>query len=229
MPTTPADAAALFGDRLDVAEHFAALLATTGVDHGLIGPREVPRLWDRHLLNCAVVVPALGQGERVIDVGSGAGLPGLVWAVARPDLDVHLVEPLLRRTTWLQAAVDELGLDNVSVHRGKAEAFWDELTAPVVTARAVARLADLAAWCLPLLEPGGALLALKGASAATELDEDAPELARLGAAPGEVLTFGAELLEVPTRVVRVPLGPAGVATRASGSRRGGKKKSAKRR
>ena len=114
----------------------------------------------------------------VIDVGSGAGLPGLALAIARPDLDLHLVEPMLRRTNWLSMAVAELGLTNVSVHRGRAEQFWGTLSAPVVTARAVARLGELARWCLPLLLPGGSLLAIRGASVAEELEADRSGLRR---------------------------------------------------
>ncbi|WP_372360893.1 16S rRNA (guanine(527)-N(7))-methyltransferase RsmG [Agilicoccus flavus] len=196
----------MFGYEGGVAENYAAILASTGVDHGLVGPREVPRLWERHLLNCAVAAEAVPTGVRVADVGSGAGLPGLVWAIARPDLDMHLVEPLLRRTRWLEATVGELGLTNVTIHRGRAEAFAGELEVEVVTARAVARLEELARWCLPLLVPGGELLALKGASAATELDEARPELERLGAVGAEVREYGVGTLDPPTRVVHVRLG-----------------------
>ena len=118
-PTTPPAAAGVFGDRLELAEHFVAILADTGISHGLIGPRETPRLWDRHVLNCAVVqeaIPRLEGTQQVIDVGSGAGLPGLALALARPDLDLHLVEPLARRTGWLTGSVAQLGLTNVTVH-----------------------------------------------------------------------------------------------------------------
>lgn len=108
LPATPAAASAVFGDRLDLAEYFVAILADTGISHGLIGPRETPRLWDRHVLNCGVVheaIPRTGETQQVIDVGSGAGLPGLALAIARPDLDLHLVEPLARRTGWLSGTV----------------------------------------------------------------------------------------------------------------------------
>src|SRR5690606_25067353 len=177
-PPPPAEAADVFGPQLELAARYAELLATTGISHGLVGPREAPRLWERHLVNCAVMESLLPEGETIIDIGSGAGLPGLVLAIVRPDLTLHLVEPLLRRTTWLENAIATLGLPNVSVHRGRAEET--ELTAPVVTARAVASLDKLVRWSFPLLSPGGRLLALKGESASRELDEAAPLLDGLG-------------------------------------------------
>jgi 16S rRNA (guanine527-N7)-methyltransferase len=191
---------------LALAERFAAILTDTGVSHGLIGPREVPRLWERHVLNCAVIHPAIAAGQMVIDVGSGAGLPGLALAIARPDLDVHLVEPMLRRTNWLSRAVDELELTNVTVHRGRAEQFWGVLRAPVVTARAVARLSELAGWCLPLLLPGGSMLALKGSHAAEELQADRALLHRLGAVEEGIETFGHGIVDPETTVLRVVVG-----------------------
>lgn len=196
----------MFGDRLYLAERFTALLADTGVSHGLIGPREVPRLWDRHVLNCAVIHPAIELGQKVIDVGSGAGLPGLALAIARPDLDLHLVEPMLRRTNWLSRAVDELELTNVTVHRGRAEQFWGVLSARVVTARAVARLSELAGWCLPLVLPGGSLLALKGSRATEELEADRALLRRMGAVSEVLETFGRGVVDPETTVLRVVLG-----------------------
>ena len=156
-PAVPQVAHQVFGDRVGIAERFAAVLADTGVSHGLIGPREVPILWERHVLNCAVVESAFPEGAEVVDVGSGAGLPGLALAITRPDLRLHLVEPLLRRTTWLSGAVDDLGLDNVTVHRGRAEELHGKLAAPFATARAVARIDRLARWTFPLLLPGGTL------------------------------------------------------------------------
>jgi len=171
-PPTPVGATRVFGDRLALAERFTAILTDSGVSHGLIGPREVPRLWERHVLNCAVIHPAIPVGQLVIDVGSGAGLPGLALAIARPDLELHLVEPKLRRTNWLSMTVADLELTNVTVHRGRAEQFWGTLSAPVVTARAVARLGELATWCLPLLLPGGFMLAIRGAGVAEELKAD---------------------------------------------------------
>jgi 16S rRNA (guanine527-N7)-methyltransferase len=205
-PPPPVGAAQVFGDRLVLAERFTAILTDSGVSHGLIGPREVPRLWERHLLNCAVIHPAIPAGQMVIDVGSGAGLPGLALAIARPDLDLHLVEPMLRRTNWLAMAVAELGLTNVSVHRGRAEQFWGILSAPVVTARAVARLGELAGWCLPLLLPGGSLLALRGSSVAAELDAERAVLRRLGAVDEVIERFGSGIVDPETTVLRVVVG-----------------------
>ncbi len=140
-PPTPAAGAAVFGDRLSLAESYVARLADTGIAHGLIGPREAPRLWDRHVLNCAVTHPAFTAGARVADIGSGAGLPGIPLAIARPDLQLVLVEPLLRRTVWLTDTVAALGLTNVEVHRGRAESLWGVARFRHVTARAVARTA----------------------------------------------------------------------------------------
>jgi len=196
----------VFGGRVSVAQRFAAILADTGVLHGLIGPREVPRIWERHILNCAVIHPAIETGLMVIDVGSGAGLPGLALAIARPDLELHLVEPMLRRTTWLSQATADLELANVTVHRGRAEQFWGVLSAPVVTARAVAPLRELARWCLPLLSPGGSLLALKGSRAAEELEADRAELRRLGAVDEMIESFGRGIVDPETTVLRVVLG-----------------------
>lgn len=211
VPATPEAAVVVFGERLPIAEHFVAILADTGISHGLLGPRETPRLWDRHVLNCAVVHAAItptGDVQRVIDVGSGAGLPGLALAIARPDLELHLVEPLARRTAWLSETVRQLGVSNVSVHTARAEVLWDTLDAPWVTARAVSKIVQLAEWTLPLLRPGGALLALKGSSAQEELDEGRAALTRLGVVDARVEAFGAELLGDPTLVLRAVIGEA---------------------
>lgn len=202
----PSVAAEIFGNRLPLAERFAHLLADTGVSHGLIGPRETPRLWERHLLNCGIIESVLPHRTRLIDVGSGAGLPGLVLAIARPDLDVVLVEPMLRRTTWLQAAVADLELINVQIVRGKAQDVWGKLRAPVVTARAVARLGELAGWCLPLLEAEGRLLALKGETASRELAEDERDVRRAGGISGRLVLVGEEVLPEPTRLIEVRVG-----------------------
>lgn len=190
-----------FGGRLPHAEVFAAVLADTGVSHGLIGPREVPILWDRHILNCAVIEDAFPDGARLIDVGSGAGLPGVALAIARPDLELHLVEPMQRRTDWLEATVAEIGLDNVTVHRGRAEEFHGHLAAPYVTARAVARLDKLARWCFPLAEQDGQLVALKGRSAEDELAATTKALRKLGLVRAEVTSHGADVLETSTLTV----------------------------
>ncbi|WP_235499959.1 16S rRNA (guanine(527)-N(7))-methyltransferase RsmG [Aeromicrobium sp. Leaf289] len=189
----------MFHDQLPLVSRYAGILASDGVERGMIGPREVPRLWDRHLVNSGVVLPRLPQGATVADVGSGAGLPGLVWAIGRPDLQVTLVEPLLRRTTFLDEVVAELDLTNVRVVRSRAEDV-DE-TFDVVTARAVAALEKLAKWCMPLVKPGGVLLALKGQSAPEELESAKRTLGRLGATDTLIRTYGE--VEVPTTVVEV--------------------------
>lgn len=203
VPPTPAAATAVFGSRVQLAERYVALLADTGISHGLIGPREAPRLWDRHVLNCAVVEAVLPDGASVIDIGSGAGLPGLVLAIVRPDLHLHLVEPLARRTTWLESTVDALGLDNVTVHRARAEAVMGELVADCVTARAVTALPGLIELAFPLLRPGGSLVALKGASAAAELTESAAILRRFAVASAVTREVGVRVVDPPTTLVIV--------------------------
>src|SRR5690348_14158748 len=174
VPDAPAEAVSFFAGRLPAAQAFVAILADTGVSHGLIGPREVPILWERHVLNCAVVSEAFPEAAEIVDVGSGAGLPGLALAIARPDLHLHLVEPMLRRTTWLSDTITALGLDRVEVHRGRAEEFHGRLAVPYATARAVARIDKLARWTFPLLQDGGTLVALKGSQAAEELAAEEP-------------------------------------------------------
>lgn len=199
-------AEAVFGDRLSLAGRYASLLVTDGVVRGLIGPREAPRVWERHLINCAVMAEMIPIGASVTDVGSGAGLPGIVLAVARPDLTITLVEPLARRTAFLSEAVTALGLDpTVTVVRGRAEdvAGGPPAAADVVTARAVAPLDRLAGWCLPLTAAGGRLLALKGASAADEVTEHRAAIARLGGSDPVVRLCGAGLIDPPTTVVEI--------------------------
>ncbi|WP_082393356.1 16S rRNA (guanine(527)-N(7))-methyltransferase RsmG [Nocardia arizonensis] len=199
----PAAAAAIFGDRLDIARRYCAALAGAGVERGLIGPREVPRLWDRHILNCAVIGELIPEGVSVVDVGSGAGLPGIPLAIARPDLRISLVEPLLRRTIFLSEFIESAGLEIIVV-RGRAEqsgVLKEAGGADVVTSRAVAPLAKLAQWSLPLLRDHGRMLALKGVSAVEELERDGEALARAGAGNAEVLRCGATLLETPTVVI----------------------------
>lgn len=203
--TTPRAAASLFGDRLKIAERYAALLVDEGVVRGLIGPREAPRIWERHILNCAVVAARVPAGATVADIGTGAGLPGIVWAIARPDTEVTLIEPLLRRTRFLEEVVQELGLVHVNVVRGRAEHLAGEVSADVVTARAVAPLATLAGWAVPLLRPDGMLLALKGQSVADELASATNELTKLGASSWSVEEFGEGIVDPPTRVAVVEL------------------------
>jgi 16S rRNA (guanine527-N7)-methyltransferase len=190
------------------------------VDRGLIGPREVERLWERHLLNCGALAELMAPEINVVDVGSGGGLPGLVLAIARPDLKVTLLEPLLRRTVFLEECVEKLELANVEVRRGRAEEWAGRVAADVVTARAVAPLEKLVGWCLPLLAPKGRMLALKGEAAATELERVAPSLKALGATEWGVVSVGAELGEAATRVVRIDMGANGF--RAAKPARGGK-------
>ncbi|GAA1366679.1 16S rRNA (guanine(527)-N(7))-methyltransferase RsmG [Catellatospora chokoriensis] len=216
-------AEALFGDRLDTATRYVALLATDGVVRGLIGPREAPRLWDRHLLNCAAVAELISPSATVVDVGSGAGLPGIVLAVARPDISVILVEPLARRTAFLEEAVAALGLTGqVTVVRGRAEEQIGQLSADVVTARAVAPLDRLAGWCLPLASLGGRLLALKGVSAADEIVEHGDAVARLGGGTPVIHQCGVGLIDPPTTVVEIVREREVVPKTAKPSRRAGR-------
>ncbi len=169
-----------WGFALPLLRRYEHILATVGLERGLIGPREVDRLWERHIMNSAVVEACVPEGATVIDVGSGAGLPGIPLAIVRPDVHVTLLEPLLRRSRFLEETVEALGLvDRVSVVRGRAE---DAVVAPasVVTARAVAPLERLIGWCWPLVRPGGQLVALKGERAAAEVEEAAPTLKKRG-------------------------------------------------
>lgn len=253
--------AEVFGDRLDLARRFADILRTDAITRGLIGPREGERVWERHVLNCAAVAPALPVGASVLDVGSGAGLPGLVLAIARPDTAVTLLEPLQRRVDFLEDTIAALGL-SVTVVRARAEDLAARLAASragggvrrraaasrqasrrggdgraggsrashtqvgvapamadrgdvgpvgpadIVTARAVAPLSRLVEWCLPLVRPGGALLAVKGVRAAAELGAAEGHLGRLGASSWSLEDYLIDGLQPPTRVVRVTAAPA---------------------
>ena len=196
----------MFGDRYQLAVAYEEIVRTDGVQRGLVGPREADRMWERHLLNCAVVAPAVPPGSHLVDVGSGAGLPGLVLAIVRPDLTIYLVEPLLRRAIFLGETVDRLGLAGVEVRRARAEDLAGELQADVVTARAVAPLDRLARWCLPLVRPGGILLAFKGARAQEELAAAESGLPALGAVSWTLEVMGADVVDPPARVVRVVRG-----------------------
>ncbi|MEB4209220.1 16S rRNA (guanine(527)-N(7))-methyltransferase RsmG [Mycobacterium sp. 94-17] len=194
---------AIFGDRREAAERYAQILATAGVERGLLGPREVDRIWNRHILNSAALAELLDRGERIVDIGSGAGLPGIPLAIARPDLEVVLLEPLLRRSEFLNEVVNELGLA-VEVVRGRAEEpgvrnRFGERDAAV--SRAVASLDKLTKWSLPLLRPAGRMLAIKGERASDEVDRYRRVMAASGAADVRVVTCGANYLRPPATVV----------------------------
>nr|WP_239115176.1 16S rRNA (guanine(527)-N(7))-methyltransferase RsmG [Planotetraspora kaengkrachanensis] len=194
------------GDALDRARLFAELLAGPGVVRGLLGPREIPRIWERHLLNCAVVAEAIPQDARVVDIGSGAGLPGLVLSIVRPDIQMTLLDPLLRRTVFLSEAVEALDLGNAEVVRGRAEELVGKRTFDVATARAVAPLDRLLEWSLPLLREDGQLLAMKGERAVEELEAARSQLKSSGARSAELVTVGRGRVEPPTTLVRVVAG-----------------------
>ncbi|WP_374454072.1 16S rRNA (guanine(527)-N(7))-methyltransferase RsmG [Nocardioides sp.] len=191
-------------DRLDLAVRYTELLATEGVLRGLIGPREAPRLWERHVLNSAVLAEAIAEGSTVCDIGTGAGLPGLVLAIARPDVRMTLVEPLLRRTTFLEEVVAELRLDHVAVVRGRAEDLHGRATFDVVTSRAVAPLERLLGWSMPLVSPTGALVAMKGRSVHDEIEDAQGFLHTWRCGVPEVFEVGIGLVDPPTTVIRVP-------------------------
>ncbi|MFI6626529.1 16S rRNA (guanine(527)-N(7))-methyltransferase RsmG [Streptomyces sp. NPDC050528] len=226
LPPAPEQAREVFGDRFEDVVRYAELLADAGVQRGLIGPREVPRLWERHLLNCAVLSEVVPDGVTVCDVGSGAGLPGIPLALVREDIKITLLEPLLRRTTFLTEVVELLGLDHVTVVRGRAEEVMGTLQpVHVVTARAVAPLERLATWGIPLLRPYGEMLALKGDTAEEELKSAATVLSKLGAVETSILQVGEGIVDPLSTVVRVEVGesPGGVrfaAKRAKAARTG---------
>jgi 16S rRNA (guanine527-N7)-methyltransferase len=214
VPRPPAVAAAVFGDALPNAERYVARLAGDGVARGLIGPREVPRLWERHVLNSAAVAEAVPVGARVVDVGSGAGLPGIPLGLARPDVTLTLVEPMARRVEFLEQVVAELadgappedraGVRSWRVVRGRAEdrpVVGAVGPVDVVTARAVAALPRLVGWCRGLLRPGTQLVALVGAKAVEELPSMLPELTAAGMRNVHARAVGAELGDAATTVV----------------------------
>ncbi|MDR6972326.1 16S rRNA (guanine(527)-N(7))-methyltransferase RsmG [Leifsonia shinshuensis] len=197
----PPAAAVLFGDRIDLARRFTRNLAEQGEERGLIGPLELPRLWSRHILNCAIVAPHLRPGV-VGDIGSGAGLPGLVLAIARPDVSFVLIEPMERRIAWLNEQVVELGLTNVRVVRDRAEDV--RLSEPLdqVTARAVSAFRKLLPLTAPLLRDGGELVLMKGAGAPAEVEAAGKEIRKYAVHDIEVLELGEGLLSETTRVIR---------------------------
>jgi 16S rRNA (guanine527-N7)-methyltransferase len=219
LPLPSAEAIAEFGDSLAKAQRYVELLATDGVTRGLIGPRETARLWDRHLLNCALVAELVPDQGELVDIGSGAGLPGIVLAMLRPRLHVVLLEPLLRRSVFLEECVSALDLPNATVLRARAEekaASW--ISADVATARAVAPLDRLVGWAARLLRPGGELLAIKGQSAAAELEAARPVLSGLGVRSAEVLQAGHGRVVSATTIVRVVMGGHGREERAGAQR-----------
>ena len=196
----PAAAAEIFGARIDLARQFTQALADHGEERGLIGPLEPPRLWTRHILNSAVTAPLFFG--RVGDVGSGAGLPGLVLAIARPDVEWILIEPMERRVAWLTEQVDELGLNNVEVVRARAEDWRRGPTLDAATARAVSALRTLVPLTAPLVRDGGELILLKGANASTEIDAADKQLRKYRLSNVRLEVVGEGLLAEPTRVVR---------------------------
>lgn len=201
----PAQAEAIFGKHLPLAVEYHHMLATDGSTRGFIGPREIPRLWQRHILNCAVLAEVMPEDASVADIGSGAGLPGIPLAIARPDLHITLVEPLLKRSTFLGEVKEALGLVNVDVVRGRAEegpVLRSLKGVDVVTSRAVAPLGKLAGWSLPLLKKGGEMIAMKGSSVQEELERDAKLIQKAGGGKAQIAVIG-EQLEEPTTIIRI--------------------------
>jgi 16S rRNA (guanine527-N7)-methyltransferase len=216
----PSAAAAVFGDALPGAVRYAELLVGPGVERGIVGPAEAERIWDRHLLNCAAIARLVPSRAWIVDVGSGAGLPGIVLALMLPSARVTLVESLGRRVTFLEECVSELSLANVEVLRGRAEDLSGQLSADIVTARAVAPLDKLAGPCLGLVRPGGRVLAMKGVSAEAELARARPVLARLGVTDARVSSVsgadGAATATVVVLTAPTDVRAAGRAGRAGG-------------
>ncbi|MDX2025350.1 16S rRNA (guanine(527)-N(7))-methyltransferase RsmG [Microcella sp.] len=204
----PAGAALVFGEHLDRARQFTADLAQHGETLGLIGPLEAARLWSRHIINCGVVAPYLTSGGRVADVGSGAGLPGLVLAIARPDVQLTLIEPMERRTDWLRDESERLGLANVTVVRARAEDAVASGPFDQVTARAVSALAKLVPLTAPLVRPGGELIFLKGSRITDEMAAATTVLRRYRVSGGEVLELGEGIVPEVTRLFRATVGGA---------------------
>jgi 16S rRNA (guanine527-N7)-methyltransferase len=200
----PAAAVAIFGDQIDQARSFAQTLANDSDELGLLGPRELDKLWSRHILNSAVVAELVRPGDKVADVGSGAGLPGIPMAIARPDAQFVLIEPMERRSSWMLEVVEDLGLENVRVLRSRAEDV-SEQDFDIVTARAVAALDKLLKMCVPLLKPRGALIALKGSKAAEEIANSKKLERKLGISSFEILVCGEKFLPEPTSVVKTTL------------------------
>lgn len=202
----PAIAAEIFQENLTNAIRYHHLLATDGLERGFMGPRELPRLWERHILNCAVIGEAIDPHVTVADIGSGAGLPGIPLALARPDLEVFLIEPLLKRSTFLSEVVEALDLPNVTVLRGRAEEKDIKKqvgTVDVVTSRAVAPLGKLCGWSLPLVAKGGKMLAMKGSSVHEELARDGAQIKKAGGGKAKIFVVGKQFPE-PTTLIEIP-------------------------
>lgn len=224
VPDAPAYALELFGESFDKAQRYAEILAGDGVERGLIGPRETERLWDRHILNSAALSELLTEGERLVDIGSGAGLPGIPLVLAASGVTVILVEPMQRRCEFLAEVVAELGMD-VTVVRGRAEerAVRDAVgDADAVTARAVASLDKLTKWSVPLLRDGGRMLALKGERAEAEVSEHRRVMSSLGVADVRVVRCGVNYLEPPVTVVVARVGDRKSARRTERKRSSGR-------
>ena len=200
----PESAKAIFGPQIDKARAFAQKLANDSDDLGLLGPRELDKLWSRHILNSAVVAETVQPGDHVADVGSGAGLPGIPMAIAMPEAHFVLIEPMERRSNWMLEVIEELGLTNAEVRRARAEELTD-LKFDIVTARAVAALDKLLRLCVPLLKPGGSLVALKGSKAADEIEAAKKLQKKLGIASFEIQICGEKFLAEPTSVVKTTL------------------------
>ena len=205
-PPPPPAAAEVFGPALGTARQYARWLTGPGIERGLIGPAEAARIWDRHLLNGAAVAELVPGAGVLADLGSGAGLPGMVLAMVRPAMRVILVEPMLRRTTFLEQCAADLALANVTVLRGRAEELSGRIGADVVTARAVAPLERLAGLALGLIRPGGVILAVKGSGAAAEIEAAGPILERLGLTEIELVRCGDGYLDPPVTVIRLRAG-----------------------
>lgn len=197
----PDAAASLFGDRIDVARRFTADLGRRGEELGLIGPLELSRLWTRHIVNCALVSPLLHPG-RIGDIGSGAGLPGLVLAIARPDVHLVLIEPMERRVDWLVSESAELGLDNVEVIRARAEEARPSAPLDQVTARAVTALSKLIPATEHLVRAGGEMIFMKGSRVSEEIEAAAKAIRKARLSNVEVITLGEGITPEVTRVFR---------------------------
>ena len=199
----PQSALQLFGERIDLARHYAEALVRDGDVLGLLGPREMPRLWSRHILNSAVVSELISPGKSIGDIGSGAGLPGIPMAIALPDNNFTLIEPMERRSEWLLQLISDLGLENVRVLRARAEEVGEVFD--ITTARAVSALPKLLLMCIPLTRHGGEILALKGSKASDEIEESKKLQKKLGITSFEIVHTGVDLLPEPTLVVRTKL------------------------